>query len=131
MTAQPGSPPQAPSQQQPPQQAEPERIGITPVPESILDMLLSQHHAAKAAAEETAERLKALTDRIKSELTMAHPGATGFEIAGSAHRSALTLRWVNTTRLDTDRMKREAPETYVEFATFGGRWELRPARGGL
>jgi hypothetical protein len=106
-------------------------MGITPVPGSVLDELLSQHHAARAAAEEAAGRLKSLTDRIKAELTMAHPGTGGFEIAGTPHRPALTMSWVQTVRLDTRAMKEQEPQTYVRFALFGGRWELRPARGGL
>ena len=127
MGTQPGSP-QAPLQQQP---AGPRRMGITPVPGSLLDELLSQQHAARAAADEAAGRVKALTDRIKAELTLAHPGVAGFEIAGTPHRPPLTMSWVQTIRLDTRAMKEQEPETYVRFALFGGRWELRPARGGL
>jgi hypothetical protein len=127
MSMQSGSP-QAPPPQQ---QAEPARMSITPVPGSLLEELLDQQHAARAAADEAAERVKSLTDRIKAELTTAHPGVPGFEIAGTAHRPPLRLAWVRTVRLDTQAMKKQEPETYVRFALFGGHWVLTPARGGL
>lgn len=105
-------------------------MAIAPAPGSLLDELLSQQHAAKAAADEAASRVKSLTDRIKAELTTAHPGVPAFAISGSAHRPALQLSWTETVRLDTAAMKEQAPETYVRYAVFGGRWVLRPAGGG-
>jgi hypothetical protein len=105
------------------------RLVITPAPGSVLEDLLSAEHAAEAAANESAERLKALRDRIKAELTQAHPGAVKFDIAGTSHRPAKQLNWVNTVRLDTKRLKDEQPETYVEYAEFGGKWVLSRARG--
>lgn len=104
------------------------RLAVTPAAGSVLERLLDQEAAAEAVAKEAADRLKGLRDQVKAALTQAHPGTELFDIAGSPHRPAKTLRWVNTVRLNTDRMKAEEPETYVRFAEFGGRWELRPAR---
>jgi hypothetical protein len=105
------------------------RMAIVPAPGSRLEDLLSREAAAEAAASEAADRLKSVRDGIKAELSQAHPGIAQFDIAGSATRPAKTMKWVDTVRLDTDRLKREVPATYVEYAVFGGRWELRPARG--
>ena len=102
---------------------------ITPLPGSLLEDLLAAEAAAEAAASEAADRLKSKRDQIKAELTQAHPGIELFRIAGSPHRPAKNLTWVNTVRLDTSRLKREQPETYVEYAEFGGKWVLSRARG--
>lgn len=109
---------------------EPKRLAVTAAPGSILEDLLAQENAAEAAQKEAADRLKSLRDRIKAELTQAHPEVGKFDIAGTPHRPAKTLRWVDTVRLDTRRLKAEQPRVYVQYAEFGGRWELRPA-GGL
>ena len=105
------------------------RLPVAALPGSMLEDLLAQEAAAEAAQKEAADRLKGLRDRIKAELTLAHPGVEKFDIAGTPHRPAKTLTYVRTVQLDTKRLKRERPETYVEYAEFGGRWELRPARG--
>jgi len=126
MNAHPGGMPVPPQQAQ-----EPARLAVTPVPGSLLDDLLGQEDAAEAAAREAADRLRSLRDRIKAELTQAHPGVAKFDIAGTPHRPAKSMTWVDTVRLDTRAMKEREPETYVRYAVFGGRWELRTARGGL
>ena len=105
------------------------RIAVTPAPGSVLEDLLSREAAAEAAANEAADRLKSVRDAIKAELSQAHPGISRFFIAGSATRLPKTLTWVETVRLDTKRMKQDAPQLYVEYAVFGDRWELRTARG--
>jgi predicted phage-related endonuclease len=105
------------------------RMAITPVPGSVLENLLAQEHAAEAAQKEAYDRLKGLRDQVKAELTQAHPDITAFDIAGTPHRPAKTLNWVNTVRLDTKRLKAEQPRIYVDYAEFGGKWVLSPARG--
>ena len=105
------------------------RLAVAPAPGSILEDLLAAEAAAEAAQREAADRLKGLRDRIKAELTQAHPGVEKFDIAGTPHRPAKQLTWVNTVQLDAKRLKAEKPLLYVEYAQFGGRWELRPARG--
>lgn len=105
------------------------RLPISAVPGSRLEDLLSQEHAAEAAAREAAERLKGVRDAIKAELTQAHPGIERFDIMGTPHRPAKQLTWVNTVRLDTRRLKAEQPLLYVEYAEFGGKWVLSPAKG--
>ena len=102
---------------------------IVPLPGSLLETLLSEEAAAEAAAREADDRLKGLRDRIKAELTQAHPGIELFRIAGNRFRPAKNLNWVNTVRVNTKRLKAEQPRIYVEYAEFGGRWELRPAKG--
>lgn len=105
------------------------RLVITPAPGSLIDDLLAREHAAEAAAREAADRLKGVRDQIKAELTQAHPGVERFDIAGTPHRPAKQLSWVSTVRLDTGRLKDEQPHLYVEYAVFGGKWVLSPARG--
>ena len=105
------------------------RLVITAAPGSVLENLLSAEHAAEAAASEAADRLKGVRDEIKAELTQAHPGIGRFDIAGTPHRPAKQLNWVNTVRLNTKRLKTEQPLLYTEYAEFGGKWVLSPARG--
>jgi hypothetical protein len=109
----------------------PIRMAVTPAPGGLLEQLLDQQRAAKAAADEAEERVKSIGDRIKAELTQAHPGVAAFDIAGSQHRPAMHLTWVETARLDTRLMRREDPVLYVKYARFGGHWVLSPVRGGL
>lgn len=105
------------------------RLPVSAVPGSRLEDLLSQEHAAEAASKEAADRLKGVRDAIKAELTQAHPGVERFDIMGTPHRPAKQLTWVNTVRLNTGRLKAEQPLVYVEYAEFGGKWVLSPARG--
>lgn len=105
------------------------RLAVTAAPGSVLEDLLSQEHAAEAVSKEAADRLKGLRDAIKAELTQAHPGIERFDIAGDRFRPAKQLTWASTVRLNTKRLRDEQPLLYVEYAEFGGKWVLSPARG--
>lgn len=88
---------------------------------------LAQLHALyaerKAAADEATKQLKAVTDAIKIELTTAAPGQTRIELVGK-NGPPLGLSYVETWRLDSTRLKREQPETYVLYAKQSGSWRL-------
>jgi hypothetical protein len=103
---------------------------LTPVtPGSRLDDLLATYAELKPAADETATRLKAITDAIKAELTAAAPGAQQIDVTHEALVAPLRLSYVESWSLDTKRLKAEDPATYVQYARKGGRWELRGIKG--
>lgn len=95
---------------------------------SRLEQLHAAYPAAKAAADEAAARLKAVTDGIKLELTQAAPDARKVELAG-IEGPTLRLTYTETWRLDSKKLKAENPETYVRYATKGGSWTLKAVGG--
>jgi hypothetical protein len=96
---------------------------------SRLDALLASYDDLKARADEAAERLKAVTDGIKAELTAATPGAQKIVVNHPALSAPLGLSYVERWDLDTKRMKAEDPATYVRYARKGGSWRLGRVQG--
>lgn len=95
---------------------------------------LSQLHAAyseaKAAADAAAETLKAITDGIKAELAAASPeGSLKIALTGN-DGPPMQLTYAESWRVDSRKLKREDPETYVRYAVKGGSWTLKQVKGG-
>lgn len=108
---------------------EPQIPTVTAEPGSRLEQLHEAYAGAKAAADETAKQLKAITDAIKLELTQAAPeGTAKVQLTGSA--PPLRLQWVESWRVDARRLKAEDPETYVRYAKKSGTWQLKTGSGG-
>lgn len=105
------------------------RLQVVPEQGSLLDDLITRQRAAAAAEEEARDRKEGLSTQIKSLLSEAHPGVAVFDIAGAPHRPAMTMSWSSTVSLDVRQLKADLPELYVQYAKFGGRWDLRKARG--
>lgn len=108
--------------------AEPEPVQVAAPSDSRLAQLQAEYADAKSAADAAGERLKAITDAIKLELTTAAPEHTKIDLAGGPG-PAMRLSYVERWSLDTRRMKAEDPLTYVRYAKKGGAWTLR-ALGG-
>lgn len=94
-------------------------------PDSRLEQLLAVYAELKPQADETATRLKGITDAIKSELQASHPHAQRVEVAHPALPEALRLSYVESWRLDTKQLKADKPEVYVAYAQKSGSWQLR------
>lgn len=96
---------------------------VEPPAESRLAQLHAAYPAAKAAADEAAATLKAITDAIKLELTQAAPDEERVTLRGDGPTLALTYaeRWT----IDSRKLKAEDPETYVRYAKKGGSWTLK------
>lgn len=95
---------------------------------------LAQLHAAyadsKARRDEADAQFKAISDAIKSELTTLAPeGSTRIGLTGD-HGPALGLTYAESWRIDSRRLKREDPETYVRYAVQSGSWTLRADKPG-
>src|SRR5262245_7564899 len=90
-------------------------------PGSRLEDLLAAYAQLKPQADELASRLKTVTDAIKAELTVAAPGARAINVAHPALAVPLRLSYVESWRLDTERLKTEDPGLYVRYAVKGGR----------
>lgn len=102
---------------------------VTPEPDSRLAQLHAAYPAAKAAADDAAEKLKAITDGIKLALSEAAPDQTRIDLRGG-HGPALRLSYTETWRFDSKRFKAEDPETYVRYAKKSGSWALKAVAGG-
>ncbi|GAA5154680.1 hypothetical protein GCM10023340_38650 [Nocardioides marinquilinus] len=117
---------------QAPEQPEPQRLTVTPDGESRLAQLHALYPDLKAAADDAASKLKAVTDAIKVELTQLAPEERRFELAGPAdsRTPALQLTYVESQRVDSRRLKAEQPAVYAAYSKPSGSWTLRPATGG-
>lgn len=90
-----------------------------------LDQLIAEYARIKPRVEELTAQLKELTDAIKLALTVANPGETRIPVEHPSLTDPLVLRYVPSPRLDTKRIKAEAPDVYEQYVIHGGRWELR------
>lgn len=104
---------------------QPVPVQVPVAPASRLDDLLASYAELKPKADELAERLKGVTDAIKSELTAAQPGAQRIDVAHPALAHGLRLTYVERWTLDSKALKADDPETYVRYARKGGAWQLR------
>lgn len=98
---------------------------VRPEPESRLEQLAGQYDLAKAEADKAAETLKAITDAIKLELVNAAPGETSIDLVSDDLAAPLRLVAVESWRIDSKKLKTEAPETYVRYAKKTASWTLR------
>lgn len=105
---------------------------IQPEASSRLAALHAAYADAKAAVDAASEQLKAITDAIKVELTAVDPNERRFELLPAEGVTArpLQLTYVESWRIDTARLKKEQPETYVRYAKKSGSWRLAPTKGG-
>jgi hypothetical protein len=101
---------------------------IAPQPGSRLEQLAAQYDLAKAEAEKAADALKAITDGIKLELANAAPGETDVRLDSTELAAPLRLLAIESWRVDSKKLKTEAPEIYVRYATKSTAWQLRPVK---
>lgn len=106
-----------------PQTPPPTRVEAAP--DTRLHQLVYEYTAAKTRADEAYERLDTLKTAIKAELAASAPHSAHIAVSGPRLDTTLTMRWVESWRLDAKRMKTEVPELYVQYAKKGGHWELR------
>lgn len=99
-------------------------VQIAPPADSRLAQLHAVYADAKAKADAAAAELKAVTDGIKVELAAAAPeGSTTVDLLsplGPPLRLDHRERW----SVDSKKLKREDPETYVRFARQSFAWYL-------
>lgn len=105
---------------------------VQPRSNSRLAQLHAEYAAAKAAADGANEKLKAITDAIKVELTNTDPNQRRFELvpANGVEAPALRLTYTETWRFDSTKFKKDDPETYVRYAKKSGSWRLAAAKAG-
>lgn len=108
----------------------PEPHHVIAEPGTKLEQLHAAYIAAKAQADEAAKAAKALSDAIKVELTAFDPSERRFTLASTDPSvPSLGLTYVESWRVDTARLKREAPETWQAFAKLSTSWTLKPSGG--
>jgi hypothetical protein len=117
-----------PAQQQ--QQPAREPITVRAEPASRLEALAAAYADAKPVADAATARLKEITDAIKVELATAAPDAPRVDLLSAVLDAPLRLQAKTGWRLDTKRLKAEAPETYVRYAVQTTTWELRAVPNG-
>ncbi|PXY33584.1 hypothetical protein BAY59_10915 [Prauserella coralliicola] len=98
---------------------------IKPEGGSRLDQLAAAYALAKPLADEAAEKLKAITDAIKVELTTAAPGEQSVDLVSEHLPKPLRAQYKETWRFDSKRLKADDPHLYVRYAKKSGSWELR------
>jgi hypothetical protein len=96
---------------------------------SRLEQLLDQLEDARARVDEAEAFAKSVSDSIKAEVVpQAPPGTTAIVCAGTAYRPEWVIRWTESWRLDSKRLKAENLVTWVKYAVKGGTWKLEKAR---
>lgn len=100
---------------------------VLATPDSRLEQLLALYAQYKPLVDEYTEKLKAVTDGIKVELTLAAPGHTKIKVDSPELTRPLQLMAVEQTRIDTKALHAEAPEVYAFFARKQTVWQLRRA----
>lgn len=98
---------------------------VTPDADTRLAQLVAQYDMAKAEAAKAEESLKAITDAIKVELINAAPGSEDIRLESPELAKPLRLFAVSSWRVDTKKLKAEAPEVYVRYAKQSTAWQLR------
>lgn len=97
------------------QELEPPPFQVAPTRSSRLEHLHSIYADAKAKKDGATEDFQAVVDAIKAELNAAAPGQERIELIGTAG-PPLRLTTVESWRVDSRKLKAEAPETYVRYA---------------
>lgn len=99
---------------------------------SRLAALLDAYPGLKAAADEAATQLRAVTDGIKLEASQQAEGQANVTIVppGGSEAPTLLLDYRERWSVDSRRLKAEDPETYVRYAKKSGAWYLNVAKGG-
>lgn len=109
-------------------------LQVEPHADSRLAQLHAAYADAKAAVDAASEQLKAITDAIKVELTAVNPNERRFDLMPAEGVTArpLELRYVESWRVDSTRLKKEDPVTYATYAKKSGSWRLAEgkAKGG-
>lgn len=93
-----------------------------------LEALAEAYALAKPAADAAAAHLESITDAIKVELTNAAPGATKVDLNADALEAPLRLSARTSWRLDSKRLKQQAPAVYAQYAVQTSYWELRAVK---
>lgn len=97
---------------------------------SKLEQLHARYYALKAERDAAAEAFDAVAAEIKSELgtRAAETDATKVQLISKAG-APLRLTYSESWRVDSTRLKREDPETYVKWAKKSGSWSLTVGKG--
>lgn len=102
---------------------------VEPPADSRLATFHALYAEAKAEADAANEKLKAITDAIKIELTQVAPEERRLELRTNG-APTLRLTYSEAWRVDSSRLKRDAPEVYKTFAKKSGSWKLKAVGGG-
>lgn len=97
---------------------------ITPEPDSRLDALCAEYEAARAKFDEAKARYDDITDSVKAELAKAAPGHAKVLLSSPYLSSLLKLELRERWTVDSKRLKREDPVTYVTYAKQSASWYL-------
>lgn len=108
---------------------ETEPMLLQPGEDDKLTALHAEYAAAKAQRDAAEERFKTVSDRLKTALFEAIPeGERRIELRSVGGRP-LRLVHSESWRIDSTRLKRESPETYVRYAKKSESWSLRVVGG--
>lgn len=98
---------------------------VAAAPDSRLEQLLALYSQYKPLADDYAQKLKAVTDGIKVELTLAAPGHNKVKVDSPELERPLQLTAVEKTYVDSKRMRIEDPALFKAWSKVTVTWELR------
>lgn len=111
-----------------------EPFHVLAIPGTPLLAMLDRLGAAELEEKAAKERVKALKDGIKAELTASVNPATGdpfgvYRVTGpDGATTPRVLRWTPSVRIDTPKLKAERPEIYAAYSKASGAWVLAVAK---
>lgn len=105
-------------------------VAVQPRKGSKLEALHARYFELKEARNAAVEAFDAVAAEIKSELgtKASEAAATKVELQSPAGRP-LRLIYAESWRVDSTRLKREDPHTYVKWAKKSGSWSLTEGKG--
>lgn len=98
---------------------------VVPEAGSRLKQLVATYARLKPELEELTERFEAAKASIKAELAEARPGETSVTLIDPLLDRPLRMTHKTSWRIDSKKLKKELPETYVRYAYQSSTWELR------
>jgi hypothetical protein len=88
-----------------------------------LRVLLDRYRETKAEAADAKKRADEAAAELKIALTLAHPGTNKVAVVG--HGPAVRLSYVESSRLDTAKLRANLGDLVDQYTKTSGSWQLR------
>lgn len=88
-----------------------------------LRVLIDRYRETKAEASEAKKRADDAAAELKIALTVANPGTNRVEVVG--HGPAVRLQWVESSRLDTAKLRANLGDMLEQYTKTSGSWQLK------
>jgi len=102
-------------------------VQLEVVPDTQMSQLVAEYRRLKEEIDQRQERIDAIKSSLKVLMQTAAPDAEKVRLQAPGGK-ALLLTYKRGWRLDTKKLKYDAPETWQAYAVATTTWELREER---